>query len=336
MESAREQWDAQLRIAHEIRCGAGWKITPFGYHSGVEDLRPTMPSSPAIQYVRLALAERVLRKAEVPDAWGLTAARFQSVLERSAAQRFAGSAPGATTVETFVESLHCRDLALAVACAEGNSAAWNHFVKQYRPELYRAARAIAGDSAGREIADSMYADLYGMRGSKDDRKSPFEYFLGRSKLSTWLHAVLSRKYIDEIRRTRKAESLDQSADGEGEAKPREVPSRAAPADPERSRYIALLQAVLSGVLVGLPPRDRLRLAYYYVDDLTLAEIGKLFGEHEATVSRKIERTRRDIREEVDAVLRDQKKLSDAQRSLCYEYARDEWPFDLSKALAVKE
>ena len=336
MESVREQWDVRLWMTPAIQCAGGWNIAPFGYHSAVEDLRPPMPSSPAIQYVTLSLAERLLRKAEVPDAWGLTAARFQSVLERSAAQRFAGSAPGAATVETFVESLHCRDLALAMACVAGNSAAWDYFVKQYRPELYRAARAIAGDSAGREIADSMYADLYGMRGSKDDRKSPFEYFLGRSKLSTWLHAVLSRKHVDEIRRTRKTESLDQSTDTDGHAKPLELPSRESSADPERSRYIALLQAVLSGVLVALPPRDRLRLAYYYVDELTLAEIGRLFGEHEATVSRKIERTRRDIREEVDAVLRDQKNLSEAQRSLCYEYAREEWPFDLSKALLVKE
>ncbi|MGA8035820.1 MAG: sigma-70 family RNA polymerase sigma factor [Candidatus Acidiferrales bacterium] len=295
-----------------------------------------MPSSPATQYVTLALAERQLRKAQVPDGWELTPTRFQSALERSVAQRFAGSAPAAATIETFVESLQCRDLALAVACAAGNSAAWDHFVNQYRPELYRAARAIAGDSAGRELADSMYADLYGMRGSKDDRKSPLEYFLGRSKLSTWLHSVLSRKHVDEIRRTRKTESLDQSTGQDGSAKPLELPSRDTAVDPEREHYIALLQAVLSGVLIALPPRDRLRLAYYYVDELTLAEIGKLFGEHEATVSRKIERTRREVRGEVDTVLRQQKNLSEAQRSLCYEYARDEWPFDLSKALAVKE
>ena len=48
------------------------------------------------------------------------------------------------------------------------------------------------------------------------------------------------------------------------------------------------------VLDALAPRDRLRLAYYYVEELTLAEIGKLLGEHEATVSRKLERTESDF------------------------------------------
>ncbi len=54
------------------------------------------------------------------------------------------------------------------------------------------------------------------------------------------------------------------------------------------------------------PRDRLRLAYYYVDDLTLAQIGKLLGEHEATVSRKLERTRADLKRCVEVALREEK------------------------------
>jgi RNA polymerase sigma-70 factor, ECF subfamily len=298
-----------------------------------------MPSSPATQLVAPALAQRLLHKAEVPAAWGVSADRFHLALERSAVQRFAGVTPDARTVESFLESLHRRDLALACACASGNSAAWDHFVAQYRPELYRAARAIAGDAAGREIADSLYADLYGLRGTQDDRKSPFEYFLGRSKLSTWLHAVLSRKHVDEIRRTRKTESLDASPTETSDGQPRQsraalTPSAEAPADPDRAHYLALMQAVLAGVLAALPARDRVRLAYYYVDELTLAQIGKICGEHEATVSRKIERTRREIREQVDSVLRDEKQLSEAQRGLCYEYCREEWPFDLSGVLAA--
>ena len=111
---------------------------------------------------------------------------------------------------------------------------------------------------------------------------------------------------------------------------------ASAADPDRTRYLVLLQTVLTAVLGALLPRDRLRLAYYYVDELTLAQIGKILGEHEATVSRKIERTRRDIREQVDTRLRDEKKLSEAQLGLCYEYAREEWPFDLTAVLAAKE
>jgi len=39
---------------------------------------------------------------------------------------------------------------------------------------------------------------------------------------------------------------------------------------------------------------------------------------------------------VDAALRVKKRLSEAQVQLCYEYARQEWPFDLTRVLSKKE
>jgi len=93
-----------------------------------------------------------------------------------------------------------------------------------------------------------------------------------------------------------------------------------------------LQAGMAAALGGLAPRDRLRLAYYYADDRTLAEIGRLLGEHEATVSRKLARTRRDVRSRVEKWLHDAKKWSDAQVRACLECAHGEWPFDLTAEL----
>ena len=53
-----------------------------------------------------------------------------------------------------------------------------------------------------------------------------------------------------------------------------------------------MHAVLSAAIAALAPRDRLRLACYYAQEMTLAQIGKLTGEHEATVSRQLARTRK--------------------------------------------
>ena len=100
--------------------------------------------------------------------------------------------------------------------------------------------------------------------------------------------------------------------------------------------MSLLQVALTAALAALPPRDRLRLAYYYVQDLTLAQIGRLLGEHEATASRHLDRTRRNLRNQVERALRSEKRLSDAQIRLCYEYAMEEWPFDLTRALSERE
>ena len=47
-----------------------------------------------------------------------------------------------TEIERYLGSLHLEDLALACACALGNDAAWEHFILEYRPALYRAATSL--------------------------------------------------------------------------------------------------------------------------------------------------------------------------------------------------
>ena len=295
--------------------------------------------------------ERCWRKVATPSEWNLSCAQFERALARSVGHRFSDAAtqPAASAVRSYLETLHHADLALACACSAGSEAAWEFFVAQFRQELYRAARAItgsagAGDADARELADSLYADLYGLRESEGRRKSLFDYFHGRSKLGTWLRAILAQRHVDAIRRARKLEPLeDESGRERTEITERVAASAPAasgvsrapagdPPDPNRTKYLSVLQEALAAVLGALEPRDRLRLAYYYADERTLAEIGRLLGEHEATVSRKLERTRRGIRDRVDAELRKSKRLSDAQVQLCYDYARGEWPFDLTASL----
>jgi RNA polymerase sigma-70 factor (ECF subfamily) len=298
-----------------------------------------MPPSPP-QFVSIEMAERLLLDAAAPSDWNLTAEQFQITLERSVGRRFscAGSksSPDSLTVEKYLDTLHAADLALACACSAGNDAAWDYFVATYRAQLQRAACAMAGESGGRELADSLYGELFGLRESEGVRRSLFDYFHGRSKLGTWLHAILAQRHVDEFRRTRKIEPLADCDDEVRDGSARKLPVTSGSQDPERERYLAMMQAAIQKALETLEPRDRLRLAYYYVEELTLLEIGKLLGEHEATASRKIERARQDVRRSVEAALRGEKKLSEAQLLLCYEYAREEWPFDLSRALSAED
>ena len=94
---------------------------------------------------------------------------------------------------------------------------------------------------------------------------------------------------------------------------------------------------------ALAPRERLILACYYVDQLTLAEIGRMLREHESTVSRQLERLRRALHESVEEALQRavpavngrpaQPPLDAAQVQMAFEYALEDWPFDLSRALS---
>lgn len=273
---------------------------------------------------RPALAERV--SADV----------LGEALSRSVMNRFGDQTPPPAEVASYLESLHVGDLALACACAEGDETAWEHFILEVRPTLYAAARAIAGrEEAGRELADSMYAELYGLEtdrapgATRGARRSLFKYFHGRSKLTTWLRAILAQRHVDAVRAARRFESLDETGHRAGDRVPNPSPPEP---DPDRARYLSLTQAALTAALNQLDDRDRMRLSCYYTQEMTLAEIGRLLGEHEATVSRKLDRIRRRLRHAVEQELAETSRLTADEIRLCYQYALEDVPFDLKEQL----
>jgi RNA polymerase sigma-70 factor (ECF subfamily) len=237
------------------------------------------------------------------DRWGVTIDAFQLALGASAARGVPASARGPAEVERYLGSLHLDDLALACACAAGQEAAWEHFVREFRPVLHRAASAIDSTGNGRELADSLFTDLFGLGTGSGARASLFRYFHGRSSLATWLRAVLSQRHVDRVRAARRFAPLPDE-----NALPSRPPSAQEPAD--RKRFLALIRPLLALAVAALAARDRLRLSSYYAQDLTLAEIGRLLGEHEATVSRQLARARRAIRDSVERQLRDAHGLSE--------------------------
>ena len=292
---------------------------------------------------RASLVEKLYAQSQAAR-WGLSLERFSFSLERSAAKRFAGEAASGQKLEDYLTSLHVEDLALAAACAAGCESAWEHFFSTYRQYLYAAAAAItrrsSSDPYACEFADSLYATLYG-RETTIGRVSLFNHFHGRSKLSTWLRAVLAQRYIDVLRQEKRLECLEDE-DGMERVLPPKQKADWEPGDPNRARYLHLLATALKQAIASLNSLDRTRLISYYLKDLTLAEIGKAMNEHEATVSRKLERVRQELKQKVIAILKSgraakngleaQPGLEDAQIQLCFEYATEAWPFDFSYLL----
>lgn len=217
------------------------------------------------------------------------------------------------------------DLALAQECAAGDERAWERFVREYRPVLYRAADALDPGGGARELADALYADLYGTADAGGERRSLLRYFEGRSSLATWLRAVLAQRYVDHIRVQRRLEPLPA---GDDDASAGTLVSSAPAPNPDRPRFLALLRAAFSTAVAALPARDRLRLACYYVQELTLAETGRVTREHEATVSRQLARTRRAVRAEVERELREHGLTPEAVAECFEAAAEDPGPLDL--------
>ena len=298
--------------------------------------------------------------------WSVSRQRFEDALERSAAKRFAAcdraEQISREKLDEFLGALHLQDLSLAAACASGQPAAWEFFVITYRGYLRTAAAAILRckpDSvSAQDLADSLFTDLYGIATSasgKSEDRSLFRYFHGRSSLKTWLRAVLAQRHIDSIRASRRfVEIEDQSTSWSNDGVPNRErvtpidsassfpnPAHDSSPDPHRSRYLALFSDALHKAFKALDPQDLRRLRFYYADQQTLAHIGRELGEHESSVSRNLDRIRRELRASVEASLRSgqfqsqngtypQTALTDEQIALCFEYAAEDAPLNFDQ------
>jgi RNA polymerase sigma-70 factor (ECF subfamily) len=275
--------------------------------------------------ISLELARRVWDRAEA-RRWGVTQDELCRSLERSASHRFQSTCPSAADVEAYIESIHAADLALACACAIGREAAWEHFVSEFRPVLRRLAGRHAPPDAARDVADSVYAELFGLEERDGSRRSLFDYYHGRSPLASWLRAVVAQRLVDRARAGKRNEPLPEPGEA-GE------PVSAEPSpDVDRNRLLPVVRAALKAAITALEPRDRLRLSLYYVQNVKLAGIGRVTGESEATVSRKLDRVRRTLRQAVEERLRDDHGMTAQQIRASFDYARTDPAFDLARTL----
>jgi len=240
------------------------------------------------------LSLRVLYEKSGGERYGLTLQAFGVVLEQVAVKYV----PQATQQQKleFWRDLKLEELALARACAAGHDSAWQAFLTRFREKLYDIARGITKeDSSARDLADSLYADLYGTSERDGRRVSRLNFYMGRGSLEGWLRTVLAQEFVNRYRKTKRLVSLEEQAEDGVQF------SAAAPVGPT-SPLDSRLGAALDEALSQLAAEDRLVLASYYLDDRTLTEIGRVVGVHESTISRRLEKLLKTLRKQVLAGL----------------------------------
>jgi RNA polymerase sigma-70 factor, ECF subfamily len=248
----------------------------------------TRQSSAVQSAVNALLAE--LHASSGCDKLGLSRESFGSIL-REIGNKYSNDNASEPEVRTFLLSLRVDELALARACAAGHDEAWEIFLTRYREKLYQCALRIAReDSAARDLADTLYADLYGTNLREGQRVSKLASYTGRGSLEGWLRTVLSQEYVNRYRRTKRLVSLDEESEEGSQfaaAEPQPVPA----AEPR------LAQAT-DEALAALSSEDRTILSAYYLDGRTLAEIARMLGVHESTISRKLDKLAKVLRKQI--------------------------------------
>jgi RNA polymerase sigma-70 factor, ECF subfamily len=236
------------------------------------------------------------------EAYGMDGEQFAAIL-RDIQGKYLPQA-SASEAADFCAGLRLEELALARACAAGNEHAWQDFISRYRQKLHAMALHITRDAAhASELADSLFADLYGVNARDGQRRSKLIFYTGRGSLEGWLRTVMAQEFINRYRKQKKVVSLDEQEE-EGAQFAAPDPQPVIVADPR-------LVAATDEALAEISSEDRYVLAAYHLDGRTLAEIARVLGLHESSISRRLDRVTTALRKRILACLRE-RGMSHAQ------------------------
>jgi RNA polymerase sigma-70 factor (ECF subfamily) len=235
-------------------------------------------------------------------AYGMDREQFAAILRDIQSKYLPLASPD--EAGNFCAALRLEELVLARACAAGNERAWQDFVSRYQNKLRAIALHITRDAAhASELADSLFADLYGLNSRDGVRNSKLTSYTARGSLEGWLRTVMAQEFINRYRKTKRDVSLDEQEE--------EGTQFVAPdARPEAISDARVAEAT-DEALGELSAEDRYVLAAYHLDGRTLAEIARLLGLHESSISRRLDRVTTTLRKRILACLRE-RGMSHAQ------------------------
>jgi RNA polymerase sigma-70 factor, ECF subfamily len=255
-------------------------------------------------------------------AYGVSAEQFAQILEDIQRKYL----PNATSAEKadLCAGLRLEELALARACAAGNERAWEDFIGRYRQKLHGMALQITREAAqAAELADSLFAELFGLNARDGVRNSKLVFYTGRGSLEGWLRTVMAQEFINRYRKQKRTVSLEEQTE-DGVQFATSAPEPVCSGDPR-------LEAATDEALAELSAEDRFTLASHYLDGRTLAEIAGALGLHESSVSRRLDRLAAGLRKRILAGLRD-RGMSHAQAAEALETDVRDMTLDLRSRL----
>ena len=63
-----------------------------------------------------------------------------------------------------------------------------------------------------ELADSLFADLYGVNTRDGIRRSKLVFYTGRGSLEGWLRTVMAQEFINRYRKQKRTVSLEEQTE----------------------------------------------------------------------------------------------------------------------------
>ena len=309
-------------------------------------MSPLSETSEQVDILVAAGAARLLARASDTHALDVSQLkrRIRSAVEKYLLKDDPHAAPDA--ISEFIDGLQADDLCLIVACEHGAESAWSDLVARFTTTVRSAARsASSNEDAAEDLAQSIWAELYGLRVRADGKpSSKLAYYSGRGSLAGWLRAVVAQLAVDQHRKQSRLVQTDEDADLDRLAQNlddgNEQLLSAGAVNPEQSLANKIagaeMQKALARSFEELSDEDRLLVKLYYFDGLRLREAGAVLGVHEATASRRLTRIHGDLRRFVERILITEKGWSQSETNRSFAELATHLDGDLERLVIVDE
>lgn len=184
------------------------------------------------------------------------------------------------------------DLALAARCQCGDETA----VKQVIAELDGRLKALlvrrgASETVAGDLVEDLWGDCFSVGNGSTALLSKYS---GRSRLSTWLTTVLTRRWLDRWRVERRFESGERR---NGVEKLTEAQSSL------ENELTVLLRETLCFAFDKCDPETFVMLQIVYVHGVSQRDVGRAWGISEFAICRKLSKAMAQIRSEAAQYLR---------------------------------
>jgi RNA polymerase sigma-70 factor (ECF subfamily) len=203
-------------------------------------------------------------------------------------QHLATHLPRGQDPVAWLAKVHAGDLYLAHACGRGDRAALAAFEATFGPEiaayLARDHQPLI-DEVRQQLRDKLFVG----------ESARIATYSGNGPLGAWLRKIAVRTALNLRRGQAVAVRVQQRLD---EPSPTSDPEL----DFLKDLYRPVFRAALESSLASLSPKDRNLLRLYFLDGLTLAQIGAMARVHESTIARQMARARQQILEHTERAL----------------------------------
>jgi RNA polymerase sigma-70 factor (ECF subfamily) len=187
--------------------------------------------------------------------------------------------PGDTDPLVAIDNLHVADLYLACACSRGEPAA---IESEGYLDINAARLRLRGDEHfAAELRQLLLEKLFVQDGT---RTAKILEYSGRGHLKAWLRVVAARAGLNLLRDTKRP--FDEDA---------ELADKIAGTNIEteilKGRYRTEFKEAFQEGMAVLSSRERSLLRHYYIDGLTMDDIGAIYRVHRITVVRWMTKSR---------------------------------------------